>query len=125
MAGRSGVRLSSHKTRHGPTPLTHIAASAEPLGTSAINAELIWQISRHHSASASTSAHPGRGRLIEWAMDLDAMTDPDASTRTPLVLPVPMSIPSSRSTAQPYVAGTSPPCRTWITDTLDRRLAWR
>ena len=33
----------------------------------------------------------------------DAVTEPVASTRTPLVLPVPMSIPSSKSTRQPYV----------------------
>jgi len=30
MAGRKGVRSSSHNTRHGPTPRTHNAATADP-----------------------------------------------------------------------------------------------
>jgi hypothetical protein len=98
MAGRSGRRSSSHNTRHGPTPLTHMPAMMAPPGICAIRAVLISHTSRHHNASASTSAQPCRGRFIEWAMVSDARTDPDASTSTPFVLPVPMSMPSSKST---------------------------
>ena len=66
MAGRSGRRASSHSTRHGPTPLTHIAATVEPGGTCAVSFLLMSQTSRHHVFSASTSAQPGRGNCIEW-----------------------------------------------------------
>src|SRR5438552_1984234 len=104
MAGRNGVKSPSHSTRHGPTPLTHMPASTAALGFCAIKLVLIAHTSRHHSASASTSAQPGRGRFIEWAMVSEAITEPDVSTRTPFVLPVPMSIPSSKSTRQTLVA---------------------
>lgn len=65
-----------------------------------MRAALIWHTSRHHRFSASASAQPGRGRLMAWAMVSEAITAPLRSTSTPLVLPVPMSIPSSRSTCQ-------------------------
>jgi hypothetical protein len=61
------------------------------------------QTSRHHIPSASAWAHPGRGRSIEWATVSEAKTDPEASTSTPFVLPVPISMPTNTSTWPPYV----------------------
>src|SRR6476660_4721235 len=107
MAGRNGRRSSSHNTRHGPTPLTHRPATLAPDGTAAISLELMSQTSRHHIPSASTSAHPGRGRSIEWATVSEARTEPEASTSTPFVLPVPISIPTNTSTSPPYVRGNN------------------
>src|SRR5262245_46893516 len=107
MAGRRGRRSSSHRTRQGPTPLTHIPASDAPAGILAISAALIEQTSRHHLPPASTSAQPGRGKSMVCAIVSEARTEPVVSTRTPFVLPVPMSIPSSKFTLQPYVARTA------------------
>src|ERR1700754_363020 len=119
MAGRSGRRSSSHNTRQGPTPLTHIPASDAPAGVLAISAALIEHTSRHHMPSASTSAQPGRGKSIVCAIASEARTEPVVSTRTPFVLPVPMSIPSSKFTLQPYVE------RTAIRDSADSAVARR
>ena len=77
----------------------------------ALSADGEWlsfsQTSRHHIPSASTSAHPGRGRSIEWATVSEARTEPEASTSTPFVLPVPISIPTNTSTSPPYVRGNN------------------
>jgi hypothetical protein len=69
------------------------------------SSEARLQTSRHHIPSASASAHPGRGRSIEWATVSEAKTDLEASTSTPFVLPVPISMPTNTSTSPPYVWG--------------------
>ncbi len=99
MAGRSGRRASSHSTRHGPTPLTHIAA------TRRTGRHLRGQL----SADVADLAPPHRSRrrprpsrggatASSGTPSRKPATAPDASTRSPFVLPVPMSIPSSNST---------------------------
>ena len=84
--------LASQKRRHGPTPLTHIPAIVPPrpawrAGAPASQPRATTR-TRHRPrpspAAAGTSRAAGRGR-----------DDPAVGVvRTPLVLPVPMSIPS-------------------------------
>src|SRR5690348_5464511 len=96
MAGRTGSRFSSHTSRQGPTPLTHIAAtrrsSSRPISSRATSTR-----SSHQTRSASTSAQDGRGNDIVCLRTAVATTSPSRVVSTPLVLAVPMSMPSSRS----------------------------
>src|SRR3954469_11506183 len=71
--------------------------------------------SLHQTVSASISAHPGRGSDMLWPLVAVATISPVGVVRTPLLLPVPMSIPRrySLTVTSPQlglIAGRDHPC---------------
>ena len=91
--GRSGSSASSVSSTHGPMPLTPTACTSA--GCSASRRRVIATNSSHHT-DPSISNMPGPGRWTACSATLEASTCPSRSTRTPLLLDVPMSTPMTR-----------------------------
>src|SRR4029450_4898778 len=101
MAGLRGPRSASQSTRLGPTPSTQTPTIGP--GAELVRTLQILSTSSHQVRSASASAHPGRGNEIWCARWADSITRPSGVTSSPLVLEVPMSIPSTTSTSATVV----------------------
>ena len=81
------------------------AISLSPLAASTSSSQIALK-SAHQTVSASCSAQPGLGNDRWWGCSERATTSPFKRTSTPLDEPVPMSIPTSSSSAMrsPFVA---------------------
>ncbi len=98
MAGRSGAPDPSTGSRHGPIPLMAVAVTVDSAtGRRVMSSGSSEHDCSHHTACASCSNQPGRGRVTVCSPLTAATTVPFRSTATALVLEVPMSSPIETS----------------------------